>query len=245
MKIELCAASVKAIKLAKELNFDRIELCENLVQGGITPSAGRIEYALETGIETHVLIRPRPGGFYYSKEEISIMTADIKNAKKMGANGVVVGALNNYRAIDEEALKGFIDAADGIEVTYHRAFDDCVLDWQKRLDILINSGVTRLLTSGLASNISNGIPVLKEMKSYIDGKIQLMPGGGINASNVSKIIKEVEPDALHFSGTVKTVVDEESFFSETFLAVDENRVKRILDEIHSTLNKKSTLQKMD
>lgn len=238
MKIELCAASVTAIKLAKELNFDRIELCENLVQGGITPSAGRIEYALETGIETHVLIRPRPGGFYYSKEEISIITADIKNAKKMGACGIVVGALNNYRAIDEEVLKAFIDAADGIEVTYHRAFDDCVLDWQKRLDILMNAGVTRLLTSGLASNITNGIPVLKEMKDYIDGKIQLMPGGGINASNVSRIIKEVEPDALHFSGTVKTVVDEESFFSETFLAVDENRVKRILDEIHSTLQLK-------
>lgn len=235
MKIELCAASVTAIKLAKELNFDRIELCENLVQGGITPSAGRIEYALETGIETHILIRPRPGGFYYSKEEISIMIADIKTAKRMGANGVVVGALNNYRAIDEETLKAFIDAADGIEVTYHRAFDDCVLDWQKRIDILINTGVVRLLTSGLASNITNGIPVLKEMKDYIDGKIQLMPGGGINASNVSRIIKEVEPDAVHFSGTVKTVVDEESFFSETFLAVDENRVKRILDEIHSTL----------
>lgn len=239
MKIELCAASVTAIKLAKELDFDRIELCENLVQGGITPSAGRIEYAVTTGIETHVLIRPRPGGFYYSKEEISIMTADIKNAKNMGAKGIVVGALNNYRAIDEDALKTFIDAADGMEVTFHRAFDDCVLDWQKRLDILISAGVTRLLTSGLASNISNGIPILKEMNGYIGGRIQLMPGGGISAANVSKIIREVEPDALHFSGTVKTIVDEDSFFSETFLAVDENRVKRILDEIHATLQVKN------
>lgn len=238
MKIELCAASVTAIKLAKELNFDRIELCENLVQGGITPSAGRIEFAVETGLETHVLIRPRPGGFYYSPEEIKIMTADIKNAVRMGAKGVVVGALNNYRAIDEEALKRFIDASEGMEVTFHRAFDDCVLDWQKRLDILINAKVTRILTSGLASNITNGIPVLKEMKKYINGRMQLMPGGGINAANVSKIIKEVEPDALHFSGTVKTIVDEESLFSETFLAVDENRVKRILDEIHAILNTK-------
>lgn len=237
MKIELCAASVTAIKLAKQLNFDRIELCENLVQGGITPSAGRIEYAVNSGMETHVLIRPRPGGFLYSKEEITIMVSDIRFAKKMGAAGVVVGALNNYRAIDEEALKAFMDAADGMEVTYHRAFDDCVLDWQKRLDILIHAGITRLLTSGLASNISNGIPVLKEMKDYIAGQIQLMPGGGVNAANVSKIIHGVDPDAIHFSGTVKTVVDEESFFSETFLAIDENRVKRILDEIRSTLKK--------
>ncbi len=239
MKIELCAASVTAIKLANELNFDRIELCENLVQGGITPSAGRIEFALDTGIETHVLIRPRPGGFYYSSEEISIMVADIKNARKMGVKGVVVGALNNYRAIDEDALKAFIDAADGIDVTYHRAFDDCVLDWQKRIDILIKNDVTRLLTSGLASNISTGIPVLTEMKEYIQDKMELMPGGGVNAANVSKIIKEVEPDAIHFSGTVKTVVDEDSFFSETFLAVDQNRVKRILDEINSTLKVKN------
>lgn len=239
MKIELCAASVTAIKLAKELNFDRIELCENLVQGGITPSAGRIEYALNSGLETHVLIRPRPGGFYYSKEEIDIMLADIKNAKKMGVSGVVVGALNNYRAIDEEVLKVFIEVADGIDVTYHRAFDDCVLDWHKRLDILINAGVTRLLTSGLARNVANGLPVLKEMKGYSGNKIQIMPGGGINAANVRKIIREVQPDAIHFSGTVKTVVDEESFFSETFLAIDENRVRRILDEIHSTLKIKN------
>lgn len=86
MKIELCAASVKAIKLAKELNFDRIELCENLMQGGITPSAGRIEYALNSGLETHVLIRLRPGGFNYSKEEIEIMISDIKNVKRMGSS---------------------------------------------------------------------------------------------------------------------------------------------------------------
>lgn len=163
MKIELCAASVKAIKLAKELNFDRIELCENLMQGGITPSAGRIEYALNSGLETHVLIRLRPGGFNYSKEEIEIMISDIKNVKRMGAHGIVVGALNNFRVIDEEALKSFIDAADGMEVTFHRAFDDSVFDWQKRLDVLINAGVTRVLTSGLARNVLSGIDVLKEM----------------------------------------------------------------------------------
>jgi len=237
MKLELCAASVTAIQLAKELNFDRIELCENLVQGGITPSAGRIQFAIETGIETHVLIRPRPGGFFYSPEEIKVMLADIKFAKSLGAKGVVVGALNNYRAIDEEVLALFIQAADGMEVTYHRAFDDGVLDWSKRLDILIKHGVHRLLSSGLSSNITSGIDVLKDMKTYADNRIEIMAGGGVSAGNVAKIITEVNPDAIHFSGTVKTVVDEESFFSETFLAVDENRVKRILSEIELTLHK--------
>lgn len=237
MKLELCAASVAAIKLAKELNFDRIELCENLVQGGITPSAGRIQFAVESGVETHVLIRPRPGGFNYSPEEIKVMTSDIKFAKSLGAKGVVVGALNNFGAIDEDALEQFMTAAQGMEVTYHRAFDDGVLDWSKRLDILIKHGVDRLLSSGLSSNITNGIDVLKEMKIYADRRIEIMAGGGVSAGNVAKIITDVNPDAIHFSGTVKTVVDEESFFSETFLAVDENRVKRILQEIESTLHK--------
>lgn len=237
MEIELCAASVKAIYLAKELKFDRIELCENLMQGGITPSAGRIEFALNQGLETHVLIRPRPGGFNYTKEEIQIMISDIKNSKKMGAHGVVVGILNNFKTLDQDVLKQFLEAADGIELTFHRAFDDCVLDWQKRIDILINSGVTRVLSSGLARNVSGGIEVLKEMKEYAAGRIQIMPGGGINAANVGQIIKVVNPDALHFSGTVKTVVDEESNFSETFLAIDEERTKRILTEIQTTLDK--------
>lgn len=237
MKLELCAASVAAIKLAKELNFDRIELCENLVQGGITPSAGRILFAVESGVETHVLIRPRPGGFNYSSEEIKVMSSDIKFAKSLGAKGVVVGALNNYGAIDEDVLEQFMTAAQGMEVTYHRAFDDGVLDWSKPLDILIKHGVNRLLSSGLSSNITNGIDVLKEMKIYADRRIEIMAGGGVSAGNVAKIITDVNPDAIHFSGTVKTVVDEESFFSETFLAVDENRVRRILQEIESTLHK--------
>ena len=87
MKRELCAASVEAIQLAKELNFDRIELCQNLEQGGMTPSPGFIEYALAFGLETHVLIRPRSGGFYYSPEEFEIMLRDILECKKLGNRG--------------------------------------------------------------------------------------------------------------------------------------------------------------
>lgn len=237
MKIELCASSIKAIKLAKELNFDRIELCENLVQGGITPSAGRIEYAVDSGIETHVLIRPRPGGFIYHQDEIDIMLADIRNARKLGAKGIVVGALNEYRAIDTELLKRFKEAAEDLDITFHRAFDDCVLDWEKRLDLLMEVGITRLLSSGLASNVTIGIPILIQMKKYMGNQIELMPGGGVSAGNIGRIISEVKPDAIHFSGTVKTVADEDSLFSETFLAVDEQRVKRILEEINNALHK--------
>ena len=231
MKLELCAASLAAIHLAKSLNFDRIELCQNLEHGGITPSFGMIEYAIAYGVETHVLIRPRPGGFFYSEDEQEIMLREIINCKEMGASGIVIGALSEAGAIDEDFLKKIMQKAVGMEVTFHRAFDDCY-DWKKALNVLCNHGVNRVLTSGLARNVDLGLPVLKEMKIYSAGKIQLMIGGGVNAANAHKLVNEINPDALHFSGTVNMQLDEESFFSENVLKVDEPRVKRILTALN-------------
>ncbi len=236
IKVELCATSVHAIQLAKALKFDRIELCENLIQGGITPSSGRILFAVENEVETHVLIRPRPGGFVYFPDEVKVMLHDIRMAKQFGAKGIAVGVLDEFGAINKVVLEQFVAAADGMDVTFHRAFDDCVWDWDKSLDVLIELGVNRVLTSGLARNVSLGIPILKEMKEYVNGKIEIMPGGGVNAANVTQVIREVKPDAIHFSGTVKTVVDENSLFTESFLKIDENRVKRILEAIEISRN---------
>jgi copper homeostasis protein len=231
MKLELCAASLAAIHLAKSLNFDRIELCQNLEQGGITPSYGMIEYAIAYGIETHVLIRPRPGGFFYSEDEQEIMLREIINCKEMGASGIVIGALTESGAIDEDFLKKVMLKAAGMEVTFHRAFDDSY-DWKKSLNVLIQNKVNRVLTSGLARNVEIGLPVLKEMKKYSAENIQIMIGGGVSAANAARLVNEINPDALHFSGTVKMQLDEESLFSETILKVDEARVNRIL----ATLN---------
>lgn len=230
MKIELCAASVEAVKLASKLSFDRIEICQNLEQGGMTPSPGFIEYALACGLDTHVLIRPRSGGFYYSQDEIEIMLRDILECKTIGANGVVIGALNEYGLIDEYVLELMVEKASGMQITFHRAFDDCI-DWQKGLETLIKNGVHRVLTSGMARNAETGIPILKRMMQFSQSNIEIMVGGGINAVNVGGIIKEVQPDAIHFSGTVKAVLDEDSLFSESVLQIDENRVKRILQAI--------------
>ncbi len=232
MKIELCAASVEAVQLAKKYAFDRIELCQNLEQGGMTPSPGFIEYALAMGLETHVLIRPRSGGFFYTRDEIEIALRDILECKNIGANGVVIGALNEFGLIDEYVLELMIEKADGMEITFHRAFDDC-MDWEKGLDVLIRNKVDRLLTSGMASNAEIGLPILKQMTSKANGRIEIMAGGGINAVNVRQIITEANPDAIHFSGTVKSILDEDSLFSESILQVDEKRVKRILEAMNS------------
>lgn len=231
MKFELCAASLYAIRLAKEMNFDRIEICQNLEQGGLTPSYGMIEYAIAHGIDTHVLIRPRPGGFNYSEDEIEIMLREIINCREMGAKGVVIGALSESGGIDKESVSAMIDKAKGLEITFHRAFDDSH-EWKRSMDILIELGVHRILSSGMARNVDIGMPILKQMTKYSQGKIEIMAGGGVNAHNINKIVKELNPDAIHFSGTAKFLQDEDSLFSESLLKVDPVKVKRILDAAH-------------
>jgi copper homeostasis protein len=232
MKIELCAASFEAIKLAKEFNVDRIELCQNLEQGGLTPSAGFIDYALSTGLETHVLIRPRAGGFCYNEEEFLIMLREIEYCKKIGAHGVVVGVLSEKNEINSEQMERISDISGNLQVTFHRAFDDTI-EWKRSMEMLINFGVKRILTSGVSSNVDSGFIVLKEMVKFAKGRIEIMPGGGVNAANIQKIAKEISPDAIHFSGTTKTLLDEESLFSETILQVDRKKVTRITEMIRA------------
>lgn len=232
MKLELCAASIEAIQLAKKYQFDRIELCQNLEQGGITPFYGMIEYAIAYGIDTHVLIRPRPGGFQYTQEEAELMIREVMNCREMGAKGVVFGALTEVGEIDKKLLEKVIEKAKGMEVTFHRAFDD-TFDWKKAMDVLIQFGVHRVLTSGLARNVEQGLPILKEMVNYANGKIEIMPGGGVNAGNVKRLVDSIQPNAIHFSATSKVQLDEESLFSESVLQVEEARLKRILNALAS------------
>jgi copper homeostasis protein len=230
MKIELCVASFESIKLAKEFNLDRIELCQNLEQGGLTPSVGFIDYALSTGLETHVLIRPRAGGFCYNEDEFLIMLREIQYCKNIGVHGVVIGVLTEKNEINIEQLERISDISGHLQITFHRAFDDTI-EWKRSMEILINYGVRRILSSGVSSNIDSGFIVLKEMVKFAKGRIEVMAGGGVNAANVQKIAKEISPDAIHFSGTTKALLDEESLFSETILQVDRKKVARITELI--------------
>jgi copper homeostasis protein len=227
MKFELCAASIEAIKLAGEFGFDRIELCQNLEQGGITPSYGLIEYAQAFGIETHVLIRPRAGGFVYDQDELEVILREVINCKRSGVKGVVVGALRETGEIDRDVLAEIMQKAEGMDVTFHRAFDDSI-DWKRSLNLLKEMKVTRILTSGMAGNVEIGAPILRQLVNHADGVIEIMAGGGVNANNVGKLIQDAQPNAIHFSGTVKKLLDEESLFSESILNVDRGRVERIL-----------------
>ena len=230
MKLELCAASIEAVDLAKELKFDRIELCQNLEQGGMTPSPGFIEYALSKEMETHVLIRPRSGGFRYTQEEIDMVLHDVEHCRFMGAHGVVVGILDQSDQICKESLAAIMEISSEMDVTFHRAFDD-TYEFDKSLDILIDAGVKRVLTAGLARNVEIGMPVLKRMSDYADGRIEIMTGGGVNISNILKLKNEVQPAAIHFSGTNKIVIDEGSMFSETILKPNRDKIIRLLEAV--------------
>lgn len=234
MKIELCAATMQAVRVAHEFSFDRIELCQTLELGGITPSPGMTEYALAMGLNVNVLIRPRPGGFFYSEDEFELILRDVREAKDIGAHGIVVGVLNESGLIDRDRLNLIMDHAEGMDVTFHRAFDD-TYEFEQSMDILIAAGVKRILSSGMASKVDLGIEILAQMKKYAGENIEIMPGGGVNASNIARIIEEVRPDAIHFSGTSKQVIDENSFFTETILEIDPKKVSRLLERIQGVL----------
>ena len=226
MKLELCAASIEAIKIAKELNFNRIELCQSLEQGGLTPSIGMIEFALKQKLETHVLIRPRPGGFVYNSDEIEIINTNINLCKELGVNGIVIGVLDQKKQINEEIVDLILRNSKDMEVTFHRAFDDTPC-FRRSLDILINIGVTRVLSSGLELNVDSGFNNLKEMVEYANGKIEIMAGGGINPGNISKIIDEVRPDAIHFSGTEWVEIDNNSLYRQKVLKISREKLLKI------------------
>ncbi|MEN9969274.1 MAG: hypothetical protein RIR94_1470 [Bacteroidota bacterium] len=229
-ELELCAASLEALQLAKSHAFARVELCQNLEQGGLTPSAGLIETALELGLDTHVLIRPRAGGFHYSAEELQLIGRDIAHCAQLGVQGVVVGVLQANFELDKAQLQELMQIAPQLDWTFHRAFDESV-DWKRSLDILISLGFKRVLTSGFASNVEIGLPILEKMCQYANGRIQIMAGGGVNAGNIGKLAQIPNLAAVHFSATQKELLDEDSAFSETILKVNENRLKRILGSI--------------
>jgi copper homeostasis protein len=230
LQLELCAASVEALKLAKTHGFDRIELCQNLEQGGLTPSAGLIGQALNLGLKTHVLIRPRAGGFHYEQAEIEVIQREIEFCKNLGVQGVVVGLLKSNFELDKSLLQDLMQLAPELDWTFHRAFDES-LDWKRSLDVLMELGFKRVLTSGFASNVEIGLPILVQMCQYANGRIEIMAGGGVNAGNIAKLAQIPNIAAVHFSATQKELLDEDSAFSETILKVSETRLKRILSAI--------------
>lgn len=197
-KLEVCCGDLQSVRAAIEGGAHRVELCEALELDGLTPSEAMMESAIGMGIPVQVLIRVREGDFVYSKDEICKMRNDIRLARKLGAAGVVIGALMPDGSIDEEAIRCMMDEAEGLSVTFHRAFDVC-REPEEALEKIISLGCHRLLTSGQATTAELGIPMLKKLVEQADGRIIIMPGAGVNPQNASRILEETGALEIHGS----------------------------------------------
>jgi copper homeostasis protein len=197
-KLEVCCGDLQSVRAAIEGGAHRVELCEALELDGLTPSEAMMESAIGMGIPVQVLIRVREGDFVYNKDEICKMRNDIQLARKLGAAGVVIGALMPDGSIDEEAIRCMMDEAEGLSVTFHRAFDVCRKP-EEALEKIISLGCHRLLTSGQATTAEQGIPMLKKLIEQADGRIIIMPGAGVNPQNASRILEETGALEIHGS----------------------------------------------
>ena len=197
--LEICAGSVESAIAARDGGAARIELCAALEIGGTTPSAGLIAEARKIkGIVLNVIIRPRGGDFLYNEHEAACMEQDIRTCRQLGADGVVIGALTAEGDIDTALCKRLIDAADGMSITFHRAFDMCRYP-KRALEELIAIGCDRVLTSGQAATAEDGLPLLKELVQQAAGRISIMPGCGVNSGNAARILQATAAVEIHAS----------------------------------------------
>ncbi len=198
-RFEVAVDSIESALIAQECGADRVELCADLGSGGITPSLGLIQLALERlHIPVHVILRPRPGDFLYTDAEIDVIRRDIETAKAMGADGVVFGVLRADGTVDTVRTQALIKSTGSLRVTFHRAFDMCRDPWAA-LDALIELGVDTLLTSGQESTAEAGIPLIAGLVERAGDRIDIMPGGGINPGNIRRIAAETGARTFHFS----------------------------------------------
>lgn len=205
MRFELAVQDPAGVMIAGRVAPDRVELCSALGTGGLTPSAGLIDLAVGTGVPVHVLVRPREGGFAYDDDERAAIVADVRHAFRSGAAGVVVGGLCPDGTIDLALLDRVLEASDGGDVTFHRAFDT-VTHRRAAIEALAARGVRRVLTSGGASRAIDALDVLRATVDQAAGGIEVMAGAGVTSANVAAIA-ETAVHAVHASAK-RSVVEQ-------------------------------------
>ena len=204
VSLEVCANSVTSALAAQEGGAVRVELCENLKEGGTTPSHGQILQARRMlHIKLYVLIRPRGGDFLYTHLEYNIMLADIRYCIEAGCDGIVIGILNADGTIDKERCLEMVRLAKqwGLGVTFHRAFDMCADQFQALEDI-IEMGCERILTSGGKTTAIEGAIIINHLVEKAAGRISIMPGSGVTEANVADLVHFTGVSEVHSSARV-------------------------------------------
>jgi copper homeostasis protein len=199
IEMEVCANSLASAIEAELGGASRVELCDNLPEGGTTPSYAQIKLAKERlKIKVYPIIRPRGGDFLYSDVEFDLMKADIEMCKHLQCDGVVFGILLANGQVDIERCAQLVKLASPMPITFHRAFDSSN-DLNAALEDIIGLGCERILTSGGAPSALLGIEKIKELIKIAGSRIIIMPGAGINVNNVSDIIARSGAKEFHAS----------------------------------------------
>ncbi len=199
-KLEVCVDSVESAINAQDGGAHRIELCNNLLEGGTTPSSGTISSVRNNlSIDLHVIIRPRSGDFLYTDLEYDIMRRDIEICGEYGVDGIVIGILMSDGEIDIERTAKMIELAKPMTATFHRAFDMCT-DPLRGLHDVISTGASRLLTAGQTNSANEGMDLIRKLIKKSGKRIIIMPGSGINESNIEQIARSTGATEFHLSG---------------------------------------------
>ncbi|MEJ7810758.1 MAG: copper homeostasis protein CutC [Gemmatimonadaceae bacterium] len=237
--VEACVDSVESALAAERGGAARLELCDALHDAGTTPSAGMIAAVkARVRIPVFVIVRPRGGGFVYSAVELDVMRRDIDVAKRLGADGLVLGVLDAGARVDAERTRELVVLAGETPVTFHRAFD-LARDRLAALEVLASAGVRRVLTSGGAATALDGAAAIAELVERAAGRIVVMPGGGIREESVRDVVRLSGAREIHTRGTRlartkmepvnlhvrfrKALPDDEGAWEET----DESRVRAL------------------
>ena len=209
-KLEICVDSAISALNAQSAGADRIELCDNLGEGGTTPGYGMIISARNNlSIGIHVLIRPRGGDFLYSDTEYDIMRIDIELCGENGIDGIVTGILLPDGTIDVERTARLIEFAYPMTATFHRAFDMCA-DPVRGIEDVIATGASRLLTSGQQNKALDAVELIRQLVIQAGERLIVMPGGGIDETNAAQIITATKAKELHLTGRME--IDSEMIF---------------------------------
>lgn len=231
--LEVCAFNLQSCVIAEKAGAYRVELCDNPVEGGTTPSYGTIKRTRERiSIKLYPILRPRCGNYYYDADEIEILKQDITVCKELGCDGISIGVQKIDGQIDVERLREFVELAYPMKVTCNRAFD-ATPDPFKALEDIIDAGCERILTSGQKSGAPEAGEILGQLVKAAGDRIIIMPGAGIRASNIKKLMEE--SGAKEYHGSVrKATVNPMSFsnplvtdFGNVYLP-DEEELRGIL-----------------
>jgi copper homeostasis protein len=234
--LEVCAFHIDSCIIAERAGAARVELCDNPIEGGTTPSYGHIKQAREkVSIPLYPILRPRPGNYFYSDEEFAIMKDDIAMCKELGCDGISVGIQTIHSLIDTERLKRIVEWAGPMGVTCNRVFD-CAPDPFEALESIINCGCERVLTSGQKTAAPDAAALLAQLIKQAAGRIIIMPGAGVNAGNISQLkaasgATEFHSSARKIAPNPVTFINKEvSDYGHVYIA-DEKEVRAMVEAI--------------